>query len=153
MKPFIILLLSTTCVFGAEVKSKSGAKTQVASSAAAKFQEFIDWLDEHGYPIKFMGGIRRGRCGLASLHPCGKAIDINQVARGRVIRAYPPGTAAKAASLGIVSGGSWCHSDLGHWQIGGWSGCRVAKVRTPRPTRYATAVRSPLFDNQTSPRE
>jgi len=139
MRVFIVLLLSTTLASAAEVRSKSGARTSVSSTYASKFQALISWLDSQGYPIKFLGGVRRGSCSQRSLHPCGKAIDINQVARGRVIKKFPPGTDAYARSLGLVSGSGWCNQDTGHFQVGGWSGCRVASRSRPVEQRTLKA--------------
>jgi hypothetical protein len=81
----VAVLFAALPAFSATIKSKSGASANVASSAQGKFQALVTWLDAHNYPIKFMGGIRPGKCWSGGMHPCGKAIDINQVARGRIV--------------------------------------------------------------------
>lgn len=121
------------------VRSKSGATAKVSPAHAAKFQSLINWLEGKGYRIRFMGGIRRGKCWPGGMHPCGAAIDINQTARGKVIGAFPPGTDAFARSIGLVSGAGWCNQDRGHFQVGGWEGCRHVKVKKTAPKTYAEA--------------
>jgi hypothetical protein len=122
----------------ATIRSKSGAKAYVASSSQAKFQALINWLDQRDYPIKFMGGWRRGKCWTGGMHPCGKAIDINQVSRGRVVARLPAGVDAFARSIGLVPGSGWCNQDQGHFQVGGHDGCfRAGKNNLFR--RYAEA--------------
>ncbi len=114
------------------VRAKSGAVARVKPDAAPKFQQLVNWLESKGYPVKFMGGYRPGPCWTGGMHPCGEAIDINQTARGRVVAAFPAGTAAYARTLGIVSGSSWCNDDTGHFQIGGHEGCNPLALRRVR---------------------
>jgi hypothetical protein len=88
-----------------------------------RFQAYIDDLEKnHGAHILFMGGIRPGRCSVASEHPCGKALDVCQLRRGAVDpRCNLPGRVALgqiAAAHGLFEGGRWCDSDYGHAQIG-----------------------------------
>jgi hypothetical protein len=66
--------------------SKTGARASVLRRYAAAFQGYVDELEANGAIIRFMGGIRPGRCASRSLHPCGMALDICQMARGRVDR-------------------------------------------------------------------
>src|SRR5512146_2064153 len=67
----------------ATIRSKhTGATARVDSRYAAEFQSYIDDLEAHGAVIRFMGGFRRGHCANASLHPCGRALDVCQLARG-----------------------------------------------------------------------
>lgn len=137
--PVVLLLMMKSPSNGAEIKSSSGARANVSPSAAPKFQALVNWLDAHGYPIKFMGGYRPGKCWTGGMHPCGKAIDINQVARGRVVGRLPAGVDAFARTLGIVPGSGWCNQDQGHFQIGGHDGCfRASKTNIFR--RYAEAM-------------
>ena len=102
--------------------SKTGATARVGVAHAAKFQAYIDDLEAGGASIRFMGGIRRGRCANSSMHPCGRALDICQLSRGRVdSRCHLPGRQAVAAIAnrhGLFEGGQWCHSDYGHAQVG-----------------------------------
>jgi hypothetical protein len=105
------------------IRSKrTGATARVDSRYASQFQNYIDDLENSGSVIRFMGGFRHGRCASASLHPCGRALDVCQVARGRVdARCRLPGPAilAEVASkYGLFEGGRWCNSDYGHAQIG-----------------------------------
>lgn len=107
---------------GVVVSKKTGASARVSPQYAAAFQAYIDDLESGGASIRFMGGIRRGSCHAASLHPCGKALDVCQTARGRVDRRChlpAPSTLAQIASRhGLFEGGRWCHSDYGHVQVG-----------------------------------
>jgi hypothetical protein len=105
------------------IRSKeTGATARVDSRYAAEFQSYIDDLEAHGAVIRFMGGFRRGHCASASLHPCGRALDVCQLARGRVdSRCHLPRSAALAAIAsrhGLFEGGRWCNSDYGHAQVG-----------------------------------
>jgi len=108
---------------GVIISSKTGARARVGVAYAARFQAYIDDLENnHGARILFMGGIRPGRCSVASEHPCGKALDVCQLRRGAVDpRCNLPGRAALgqiAAAHGLFEGGRWCDSDYGHAQIG-----------------------------------
>lgn len=101
---------------------KTGASARVDSRYASEFQGYIDDLEGRGAVIRFMGGFRRGHCSSASLHPCGRALDVCQRGRGRVdARCKLPGRstlAAIASSHGLFEGGRWCNSDYGHAQVG-----------------------------------
>jgi hypothetical protein len=108
---------------GVIISSKTGARARVGVAYAARFQAYIDDLEKnHGARILFMGGIRPGRCSVASEHPCGKALDVCQLRRGAIdLRCNLPGRAALgqiAAAHGLFEGGRWCDSDYGHAQIG-----------------------------------
>lgn len=107
---------------GNVVSKKTGASARVSWQYAATFQAYIDDLESQGAEVRFMGGIRPGHCGLASLHPCGKALDVCQLSRGRVDRrCHLPdrGNMARIAEAhGLFEGGRWCHSDYGHAQVG-----------------------------------
>ena len=105
---------------GAVVSHKTGARARVSPRHAAAFQAYIDDLEAHGARVLFMGGYRHGRCSSAHQHPCGAALDVCQLSRGRVdARCHLPGRrsiADIAAAHGLFEGGRWCHSDYGHAQ-------------------------------------
>src|SRR5262249_6326908 len=70
---------------GVIISSKTGARARVGVAYAARFQAYIDDLENsHGARVLFMGGIRPGRCSISSEHPCGKALDVCQLRRGVV---------------------------------------------------------------------
>jgi hypothetical protein len=101
---------------------KTGAHARVGAAYAARFQAYIDDLENnHGARVLFMGGIRPGRCSRSSEHPCGKALDVCQRRRGVVDpRCNLPGRVALgqiAAAHGLFEGGRWCNSDYGHAQV------------------------------------
>ena len=105
------------------ISSKTGARAHVGIAYAARFQAYIDDLENnYGARVLFMGGIRPGRCSISSEHPCGKALDVCQLRRGVVDpRCKLPNRVALgriAASHGLFEGGRWCDSDYGHAQIG-----------------------------------
>ena len=108
---------------GIVISHKTGARARVGVAYAARFQAYIDDLENnHGARVLFMNGIRPGRCSPASEHPCGKALDVCQRRRGVVDpRCNLPGRVALGhiASLhGLFEGGRWCNSDYGHAQVG-----------------------------------
>src|SRR5262249_58174959 len=70
---------------GIVISHKTGARARVGVAYAARFQAYIDDLENnHGARVLFMNGIRPGRCSPASEHPCGKALDVCQ-RRRRVV--------------------------------------------------------------------
>lgn len=107
---------------GIVVSRKTGATARVAPGYRAKFQAYVDDLEAGGAVVRFMGGYRKGPCWSGGLHPCGKALDVCQLARGRVDpKCRLPGRAtmiAIAARHGLTEGGIWCNSDYGHAQVG-----------------------------------
>lgn len=108
---------------GLVVSSKTGARAHVGVTYAARFQAYINDLENnYGARVLFMGGIRPGRCSIYSEHPCGKALDVCQLRRGVVDRRcqLPSRTTLGqiAASHGLFEGGRWCDSDYGHAQVG-----------------------------------
>lgn len=118
---------------GIIISHKTGAKAKVSPQHAAKFQAYIDDLENnHGSIIKFMGGYRRGHCSSGHMHPCGRAIDVCQLRRGAVDRRcnLPDRVtiAVIAARHGLIEGGRWMNSDYGHAQVGGYSGMDVAEI-------------------------
>jgi hypothetical protein len=117
---------------------KTGARARVGTAHAARFQAYIDDLENnHGARILFMGGIRPGHCSPSGLHPCGKALDVCQLRRGVVdprCHLPPRRTLAQiASSHGLFEGGRWCDSDYGHVQLGGTAGdCGDRRTRVVR---------------------
>ena len=108
---------------GFVISSKTGIRARVGIRYAARFQAYIDDLENnHGARVLFMNGIRPGRCAPASEHPCGKALDVCQRRRGVVDpRCNLPARVAlgRIASVhGLFEGGRWCNSDYGHAQVG-----------------------------------
>jgi len=106
---------------GIVVSVKTGARARVGVAYAARFQAYIDDLENnHGARVLFMGGIRPGRCLPESQHPCGKALDVCQLGWGKVDpRCNLPDRVTLgriAAAHGLFEGGRWCHSDYGHAQ-------------------------------------
>lgn len=116
------ILLSITSSWAGVVTSKYGAKATVGDAYTAKFQAYIDDLEANGAVIRFMGGTRRGKCSSRHMHPCGRALDVCQLGRGRVDSRCRlpsrPAIAAIAARHGLFEGGQWCHHDYGHAQVG-----------------------------------
>ena len=123
---------------GIVISHKTGARARVGVAYAARFQAYIDDLeDNYGARVLFMGGIRRGRCSISSEHPCGKALDVCQLRRGVVDpRCRLPGRITLgqiAAAHGLFEGGRWCNSDYGHAQVGVTAGaCGDRRVRIVR---------------------
>ncbi len=108
---------------GVVMSGKTGARARVGAAYAARFQAYIDDLENnYGARVQFMHGIRPGRCSISSEHPCGKALDVCQLRRGVVDpHCKLPARAVLgqiAASHGLFEGGLWCDSDYGHAQIG-----------------------------------
>jgi hypothetical protein len=108
---------------GAIVSGKTGARARVGIAYGARFQAYIDDLENnYGARVLFMSGIRPGRCTISSEHRCGKALDVCQLRRGVVDqRCHLPGRIVLgqiAASHGLFEGGRWCNSDYGHVQVG-----------------------------------
>jgi D-alanyl-D-alanine carboxypeptidase-like protein len=106
---------------GIVFSTKTGARAHVGVPYAARFQAYIDDLENnHGARVLFMAGIRPGHCLSESQHPCGKALDVCQVGWGKVDpRCNLPDRATLgriAAAHGLFEGGRWCHSDYGHVQ-------------------------------------
>ena len=101
--------------------AKTGATAHVAPGHAAAFQAYIDDLESHGAVVRFMGGYRAGVCSPRHEHPCGKALDVCQLSRGRVdARCHLPGRqeiASIAERHGLFEGGRWCNQDYGHAQV------------------------------------
>ena len=136
------------------VKSgKTGATARVGCAHVAEFQAYVDDLESnHGATIHRMGGIRPGGCRSNSLHPCGKALDLCQLSRGRVeSRCHLPGResiAAVASRHGLFEGGQWCNHDYGHAQVGvtaGACGTHTMMARTHKRHRRGTVETASAF--------
>ena len=110
---------------------KTGATAHVSSRAAPAMQAMLDDLEHnHGATIRFVGGIRAGRCSLGSQHPCGWAMDVCQLSRGVVDpRCNLPAPAEFhriARAHGLYEGAVWCNTDYGHVQFKDSGGCNIA---------------------------
>lgn len=118
----IVAVLIVTPADAGVVTSKFGAKATVGDAYTAKFQAYINDLESNGAVIRFMGGTRRGKCSSRHMHPCGRALDVCQLGRGRVDKRcnLPPrhSIAQIASRHGLFEGGQWCHHDYGHAQVG-----------------------------------
>ena len=95
---------------GFVISSRTGARARVGIRYAARFQAYIDDLENnHGARVLFMGGIRPGSCSPSSEHPCGKALDVCQLRRGVVDQRRKLPARAElgriAASHGLFEGG------------------------------------------------
>lgn len=102
----------------AEVCSKSGHCVRVSPSARSALQCVVTYVEARGVKIKAMRGYGRGTV-RGSLHPAGKALDINQTARD-VTRPHVPRAISNAAAdqCGVTSGARWHDADNGHWNLG-----------------------------------
>lgn len=99
------------------VKSRSGIVIRVADSAREALQCVVNYVEAAGVKIKAMRGYGAGTV-RGSLHPSGRAIDINQTARD-VTRPHVPRSVANAAAdnCGVISGARWGYADNGHWNL------------------------------------
>lgn len=124
---------------GVVISHKTGARTRVGATYAWRFQAYIDDLEANGASVRFMGGLRRGRCWSGGKHPCGMALDVCQYRRGVVDgRCHLPSRrsiAVIAARHGLFEGGQWCNSDYGHAQVG-------VSAAPCGETRFASARRT-----------
>lgn len=120
MKRLIVLSLFLGFVLpaqAAQVRSKSGVTVSVAPSARAALQCVVDYVEAAGVRIKYMRGYGRGTV-RGSLHPSGRALDINQTGRNKTRPHVPPSIANAAADkCGVVSGARWHWRDGGHWNM------------------------------------
>jgi len=99
------------------VRSRSGVAVRVAPSAQRALQCVVDFVEAAGVRIKAMRGYGPGTVH-GSLHPSGRALDINQVARNRTRPFVSPRIANAAAdACGVVSGARWSYADNGHWNL------------------------------------
>jgi len=138
---------------GFVISSRTGARARVGIRYAARFQAYIDDLENnHGARVLFMGGVRPGSCSPSSEHPCGKALDVCQLRRGVVDpRCKLPARAELgriAASHGLFEGGRWCNSDYGHAQVDATRACgesrnRIARKKTVKQEQVAQDMPTP----------
>lgn len=139
---------------GNVVSRKTGASATVGARYVAQFQAYIDELEARGAVIRFMGGIRRGRCSARHMHPCGRALDVCQRRRDRVDpRCRLPSRrviAVIARRHGLFEGGQWCHGDYGHAQAGvSAPSCETRLAhRHHRVRRYHVAHSVGMFPNE-----
>lgn len=120
---FFLLGMMDANASSCQVKShKTGATAKVSCEHQAKFQGYIDEIDANGGSVRFMGGIRKGKCSNRHMHPCGRALDVCQLGRGIVDKRcnLPPrrALAVIAQRHGLFEGGRWCKHDYGHAQVG-----------------------------------
>lgn len=128
---------------------KTGATAHVGAAYAAKFQALLDAIEDEGATVYDIGGWRPGHCSSGSQHPCNKALDVCQLGYG-VVRAKCnlPNRARLnqiARSVGLYSGGEWCHPDTGHFQVdqsAAACGDRGTMIAHHRSTTRTYAARS-----------
>ena len=99
------------------VISGQGKSVKVAKEAAPKFQATLDYMTQHGYKIRSLGGYVnrdvRGHPGIKSAHSRGWAIDVNpkenplQEGSGPVKTDIPGDVVQFAKSQGLGWGGAW----------------------------------------------
>lgn len=101
----------------ATVRSKSGVAVQVTPAAREALQCIVDYVESAGVKITAMRGYGRGTV-RASLHPGGKALDINQTHRDVTSPKVPRSISNAAADrCGVISGARWGYADNGHWNL------------------------------------
>lgn len=101
----------------ATVRSRSGVKVRVAPSAQPKLQCVVDYVEHRGVRITAMRGYGRGTV-RHSLHPGGRALDINQTDRNITHPNVPRAVASAAGrACGVISGSDWSYADNGHWNL------------------------------------
>jgi hypothetical protein len=114
----LVLSFQTADAGGVIVRSQSGIVVRVSPSARSALQCVVDYVESRGVKIKSMRGYGPGTV-KRSLHPGGRAIDINQTARNRTSPVVPRAVANMAAdACGVVSGARWSYADNGHWNLG-----------------------------------
>jgi len=114
----LAIMCSTVSAHAAQICSKSGECINVAPSAQNKLQCVINYVEARGVTIKYMRGYGHGTV-RHSLHPSGRALDINQTGRNRTRPHVPVSVSNGAAdTCGVVSGARWNWADNGHWNLG-----------------------------------
>ena len=99
------------------VKSRSGVSVRVSPNAHTALQCVVDYVEAAGVRIKAMRGYGPGTV-RASLHPSGRALDINQTDRDITIPHVPRLVSNAAADkCGVISGARWGYADNGHWNL------------------------------------
>lgn len=118
----------------------SRKQTRVAASHAHRFQGFVNDLEASGYRISIMTGWRSwGSCRGCDRHPKGLAIDIDQIARNKLIRGkrLPGNVTAIAARHGLFHGALWRNADGGHFEV------QARNARAPWPRTLEVAGKPP----------
>lgn len=106
----------------ARVSSATGVSAMVDARGAWRFQGLIRDLEAAGYGIATLCGRSwRNIAGthVLSKHAVGDALDVNQLARNRVLLPLPANATTIAARWGLVHGAVWRHPDQGHFEIPG----------------------------------
>ena len=99
------------------VRSSRGVSIRVAPSARAALQCVVDYVEAAGVRITAMRGYGVGTV-RSSLHPSGRALDINQTGRDITSPAVPRSISNAAADkCGVISGARWGYADNGHWNL------------------------------------
>lgn len=102
----------------AEVRSHTGIRIHVAEGARKALQCVVDYVERHGVKIKAMRGYGAGTVA-GSLHPSGRALDINQTARDVTSPRVPRSVSNGAGeACGVISGARWRDADNGHFNLG-----------------------------------
>jgi hypothetical protein len=116
----------------------SKATAKIDRGVAGAFRGLLGDLCRQGYKPRFMGGWRRGQCAPPRhKHPCGWAIDIDQVARGRVTQRQPGNVNAMARRWGLLHGAEWRNNDRGHFEV-------ISKVAVARALAVRVAAVVPV---------
>lgn len=99
------------------VRSSTGVRVRVAPGARSALQCVVDYVEAHGVKIVSMRGYGHGTV-RGSLHPSGRALDINQTDRDVTRPAVPRHVSNGAADkCGVTSGARWHDADNGHWNL------------------------------------
>lgn len=116
------------------VKSRSGVAVRVAPSARVSLQCVVDYVEAAGVRIRAMRGYGEGTV-RGSLHPSGRAIDINQTDRDVTSPVVPRAVANAAADhCKVISGTRWGYADNGHWNLAKRG--RVSQEPWPRVVQH-----------------
>lgn len=119
---FVLCIIAVPAVALSTVRTSNGRTAQVAEGSASKFQCLLNHLESAGVRIGYIGGYRARGSVRSSLHPSGRAMDIDQSGRNRTSAGVRAHGDAAAAACGLIHGSVWRHADAGHFQDGGWSG-------------------------------
>jgi hypothetical protein len=102
------------------VTTKSGAKFRVAAPFAENFRGFLNDFEAAGGQVdpRTSGGLNTR--GNPSYHPIGRAIDVNQLSRDRILSGLPGGIAQEqelAHKWGLRAGSEFGRPDRGHYEV------------------------------------
>jgi hypothetical protein len=127
------------------ITTASGAKFTVGKEYAANFRGFLSDYEAAGGVVRpGSGGGLAGR-GNPSYHPLGRAIDVNQVARNRILGGLPGGSAqeeALAHKWGLRAGSEFRNPDRGHFEVNSRGRARQALIEQGLAPHEADAVTS-----------